>query len=42
MDHVVVWCIYEVVGDKIATVRLVGQLTDPGTKRFVQYGSPAK
>lgn len=42
VDHVVVWCIYEVVGDKIATVRLVGQLTDPETKRFVQYGKPAK
>jgi hypothetical protein len=42
VDHVVVWCIYEVVGDKIATVRLVGQLTDPGTERFVQYGKPAK
>ena len=42
VDHVVVWCIYEVVGDKIATVRLVGQLTDPGTQRFVRYGKPPK
>jgi hypothetical protein len=42
VDHVVVWCLYEVVDDKIATVRLVGQLTDPGTKRFVQYGKSAK
>jgi hypothetical protein len=42
VDHVVVWCIYEVVGDKIATIRLVGQLTDPETKRFVQYGKSAK
>jgi hypothetical protein len=41
VDHVVVWCIHEVVGDKIATVRLVGQLTDPGTKRFVQDGKSA-
>jgi len=42
VDHVVVWCIYEVTGDKIATVTLVGQRTDPETKRFIEYSRPAK
>ena len=37
VDHVVVWCIYEVVGDKIAGATLVGQRTDPETKRFIEY-----
>jgi hypothetical protein len=42
VDHVVVWCIYEVVGDKIAFVTLAGQHTDPATERFIQYGKPSK
>jgi len=42
VDHVVVWCIYEVVGDKIAAVTLAGQHTDRETKRFIQYGKPSK
>lgn len=42
VDHVIVWCIYEVVGDKIADVTLAGQHTDPETKRFIQYGKPSK
>jgi hypothetical protein len=39
VDRVVVWCIYEVVGDKIAVVTLVGQRTDPETKRFIDYAT---
>jgi hypothetical protein len=39
VTRVVVWCIYEVVGDKIAAVRLVGQVTDPQTKRFIDYAT---
>ena len=38
VDRVVVWCIYEVVGDKIAVVTLAGQHTDPQTKKFIEYG----
>jgi hypothetical protein len=37
VDRVVVWCIYEVVGDKIAAVTTAGQLTDPQTARFVAW-----
>ena len=42
VDHVVVWCIYEVTGDKIAVVTLAGQRTDPQTKRFIEYSSPTR
>jgi hypothetical protein len=42
VDHIVVWCIYEVTGDKIAAVTLVGQRTDPQTKRFIEYSRPTK
>jgi len=37
VDRVVVWCIYQVVGDKFAAVRLAGQVTDPQTKRFIDF-----
>src|SRR5229473_3495672 len=37
VDRVVVWCIYEVKGDKIAVVTLVGQRTDPQTARFIEW-----
>jgi hypothetical protein len=40
VQRVIVWCIYEVVGDKIAVVTLVGQRTDPQTMRFIQYAHP--
>jgi hypothetical protein len=36
VDRVVVWDIYEVKGDKIAVVTLVGQRTDPQTARFIE------
>ena len=36
VDRVVVWNIYEVTGDKIAVVTLVGQRTDPQTARFIE------
>ena len=42
VDHVVVWCIYEVTGDKIAAVTLSGQRTDPQTKRFIEYSRPSR
>ena len=35
--RVVVWCIYEVKGGKIAVVTLVGQRTDPQTARFIEW-----
>ena len=37
VERVVVWCIYEVKGDKIAVVTLVGQRTDPQTARFIEW-----
>src|SRR5229473_5097610 len=37
VDRVVVWCIYEVKGDKIAVVTLVGEGTDPQTARFIEW-----
>jgi hypothetical protein len=37
VDRVVVWNIYEVTGDKIAVVTLVGQRTDPQTARFIEW-----
>jgi len=37
IDRVIVWCIYEVKGDKIAVVTLVGQRTDPQTARFIEW-----
>jgi hypothetical protein len=36
VERVIVWCIYETKGDKIAVVNLVGQRTDPQTARFIQ------
>jgi hypothetical protein len=37
VDRVVVWNIYEVIGDKIAVATLVGQRTDPQTARFIEW-----
>jgi hypothetical protein len=37
VDRVVVWCIYEVKGDKIAVVTLAGERTDPQTARFIAW-----
>jgi hypothetical protein len=37
VERVVVWCIYETKGDKIAVVTLVGQRTDPQTARFIDW-----
>jgi hypothetical protein len=37
VDRVIVWCIYETKGDKIAVVTLVGQRTDPQTARFIEW-----
>lgn len=37
VDRVIVWCIYEMKGDKIAVVTLVGQRTDPQTARFIEW-----
>jgi len=37
VDRVIVWCIYETKGDKIAVVTLVGQRTDPQTARFIAW-----
>jgi hypothetical protein len=37
IDRVIVWCIYEVKGDKITVVTLVGQRTDPQTARFIEW-----
>ena len=37
VDRVIVWCIYEVKGDKIAVAALVGQRTDPQTARFIEW-----
>jgi hypothetical protein len=37
VDRVIVWCIYEVKGDKIAVVTLVGQRTDPQTARLIEW-----
>ena len=44
VDRVIVWCIYEVKGDKIAVVTLAGQRTDPQTARFIEWSKkqPAK
>jgi hypothetical protein len=45
VERVVVWCIYETKGDKIAVVTLVGQRTDPQTARFIEWSRsqpPAK
>jgi hypothetical protein len=37
VDRVIVWNIYEVKGDKISVVTLVGQRTDPQTARFIEW-----
>ena len=37
VDRVVVWNTYEVKGDKIAVVTLVGQRTDEQTARFIEW-----
>jgi hypothetical protein len=37
VDRVIVWCIYEVKGDKIAVATTIGQRTDPQTARFIQW-----
>ena len=37
VDRIIVWSIYEVTGDKIAVVTLVGQRTDPQTARFIEW-----
>ena len=37
VDRVIVWCIYETKGDKIAVVTLVVQRTDPQTARFIAW-----
>jgi hypothetical protein len=37
VERVIVWCIYETKGDKIAVVTLAGQRTDPHTARFIQW-----
>jgi len=37
VERVVVWCIYETKGDKIAVANLVGQRTDPQTARFIRW-----
>jgi hypothetical protein len=37
VDRVIVWTLYEVKGDKIAVVTLVGQRTDPQTARFIEW-----
>jgi hypothetical protein len=37
VDRVIVWCIYEVKGDKIAVVTLAGERTDPQTARFIEW-----
>ena len=42
VDHVVIWSIYEVIGDKIAAVTLAGQRTDPQTRRFIEYSRPTR
>ena len=42
VDHVVVWSIYEVTGDKISAVTLAGQRTDPQTRRFIEYSRPTR
>jgi hypothetical protein len=45
VERVVVWCIYETKGDKIAVVTLAGQRTDPQTARFIEWSRsqpPAK
>ena len=37
VDRVIVWCIYETKGDKIAAVTLAGQRTDPQTARLIEW-----
>jgi len=37
VERVVVWCIYETKGDKIAVANLVGQRTDSQTARFIRW-----
>jgi hypothetical protein len=37
VDRVIVWCIYETKGDKIAVVTLAGERTDPQTARFIEW-----
>jgi hypothetical protein len=37
VERVIVWCIYETKGDKIAVVTLAGQRTDPQTARFIEW-----
>ena len=37
VERVVVWCIYEAKGGKIAVVTLAGQRTDPQTARFIEW-----
>lgn len=36
-DRLIIWCIYETKGDKIAVVTLAGQRTDPQTARFIEW-----
>jgi hypothetical protein len=42
VDRVIVWHIYEMKGDKIAAVTLVGQRTDPQTARFIEICCSSK
>ena len=42
VDRVIVWCIYETKGDKIAAVTLAGQRTDPQTARFIEICCSSK
>jgi hypothetical protein len=37
VDRIIVWNIYEVKGDKIAVVTLIGQRTDAQTARFIAW-----
>ena len=37
VDRLIIWCIYEARGDKIAVVTLAGQRTDPQTARFIEW-----
>jgi len=37
VDRIIVWNIYELSGDKIGVVTLVGQRTDPQTARFIAW-----
>jgi hypothetical protein len=37
VDRIIVWNIYELAGDKVGVVTLVGQRTDPQTARFIAW-----